>query len=100
MTPYKNTFNLWHKNIQPDERYKNISELYYSLTAPKDDMVRVNLTTSNMRKYFFIGAEVVDQDKDGYVTILCQGELFVSEEPLPQNFAQMYRAEEYWWRLE
>ena len=63
-------------------------------------MVRVNLTTSNMRKYFFIGAEVVDQDEDGYVTILCQGELFISENPLPQNFAQMYRAEEYWWRLE
>jgi len=52
-----------------------------------------------MRSYFFIGAEVVDQDKDGYVAILCDGELFLSEKPLPKNFVQMYRVEEYWWRV-
>lgn len=63
-------------------------------------MVRVNLTTSNMYKYFFIGGEVVDQDKDGYVTLLCQGELFLSENPLPQNFAKLYESEQEDWRTE
>jgi hypothetical protein len=53
-----------------------------------------------MRSYFFIGSEIVDQDKDGYVTLLCDGELFLSENPLPQNFSQMYNEEEYNWRVE
>jgi hypothetical protein len=74
--------------------------VYFYTAAPKDDMVRVNLTTDNMRSYFFIGAEIVDQDKNGYVTILLNNELFISETQLPKNFSKLYESEQETWRVE
>ena len=64
-------------------------------------MLRVNLTTSNMRQYFFIGAKVVEQDSNGFVTIeTLDGEKYLSLTPLPKNFNQLYNKEEESWREE